>query len=85
MNHFTVRSFRVGGSLTRSLAGTVVNERLKIGGWETETVAKYYIATTSSGRVRGGKRNHGQSYADASRLPLSPEIEKDFAACARQG
>jgi len=81
-SHFTMHSFRVGGSLSRSLAGTAVDEIMKIGGWKTESIAKYYIGATSSGKVRGGKRKRGQSYADASELPLSPEFEKDFAACA---
>ena len=84
-SHFTMHSFRQGGSLTRSLAGTAVDEIMKIGGWKAEAIAKYYIGATSSGRVQGGKRKRGQRYADASRLPLSPEFEKDFAACARQG
>ena len=84
-NHFTMHSFRVGGSLARSLTEAVVDEITKIDGWKTKAIAKYYIGATSSGPVRGGKRKRGQSYADASRLPLSPEFEKDFAVCARQG
>ena len=31
-DHFTMHYFRVGGSLTRSLAGTAVDEIMKIGG-----------------------------------------------------
>ena len=54
-NHFTMHSFRVGGSLSKSLAGTAVDEIMKIGGWKTESVAKYYIGATSSGQVRGSK------------------------------
>ena len=54
---------------------------MKIGGWKTEAIAKSYIGATSSGRVEGGKRKRGQRYADASRLPLLPEFEKDLAAC----
>ena len=80
--HFTMHSFRGGGSLSKSLAGTAVDEIMKIGGWKTASVAKYYIGATSSGRVRGSKKKRGQSYADASELPLSPEFRKDFAACA---
>ena len=79
--HFTTHSFRVSGSLTRPLAGTAVDEIMKIGGWKTEAIAKSYIGATSSGRVEGGKRKRGQRYADASRLPLLPEFEKDPAAC----
>ena len=80
-----MHSFRVGGSLTRPLAGTAVDEIMKIGGWTTEPIVKYPIGATSSGRVQVDKRKRGQRYADASRLPLSPEFEQDFAACARQG
>ena len=32
--------------------------------------------------MRGSKKKRGQSYADASELPLSPEFRNDFAACA---
>ena len=77
-----MHSFRVGGSLSKSLAGTAVDEIMKIGGWKTESAAKYYIGTTSSGQVRGSKEKGGHSYADASELPLSPEFRKYFAACA---
>ena len=80
-NHFTMHSFRVGGSLSKSLAGTAVDEIMKIG-WKTESVAKHYIGATSSGQVRGSKKKRGQSYADASELPLTPEFRKGFAACA---
>ena len=56
---------------------------MKIGGWKTGSTAKY-VGPTFSGRVQGGKRIHRQSYVDASRLPLSPELKKYFAACARK-
>ena len=55
---------------------------MKVGGWKIETVAKYYIGATSRGQVRGSKEKRGQSYADASELPLSFEFRKDFVACA---
>ena len=74
-DHFTMHSFRVGGSLTRSLAGTAVDEIAKIGGWKTEARSTYYIGAGSSGRVHGRKRKRGQGSTDASRLPLSPEFE----------
>ena len=53
---------------------------MKIGCWKTEAIAKYYIGATS-GRVQGGKRERGQSYANASRLPLSPEFERFRSMC----
>ena len=34
-SHFTMRSFRMGGSLSKSLAGTAVDEIMKIGRWKT--------------------------------------------------
>ena len=61
-----------------------MNEILKLGGWKTEAIAKYNIGATPNGRVRGGKRKRGQSYADVGRHLLFPEFEKDVAACARQ-
>ena len=64
------------------MAGTAVDEIMIIGGWKTESVAKYYIGATSSGQVRGSKKKRGQSYADASELPLSPEFRMDSEACA---
>ena len=78
----TMHSFRVGGSLSKSLARTTVNEIMKIGGWKTESVAQYYIEATSSGKVYNSKRKRGQNYVSARELPLSPEFEKYFAACA---
>ena len=55
---------------------------MKIGGWKTQSVAKYYIGATSSGKLHGSKMKRGQSYASASKLPLSPGFEKYFASCA---
>ena len=65
-SHFGMLSFRVGGALSKSLAGTAVGEIMKIGGWKTESVAKYYIGTTSSGKGLGSKRTRGQSYTNAT-------------------
>ena len=48
------------------------------------SVAKYYTGATSTGKVLGSKRTRGQSYASASELPLSPEFQADFSACARK-
>ena len=81
-DHFTMHSFRVGGSVSKSLAGTAVDEIMKIGGWKTERIAKYYIGSTSSGRVRAPKRKRDHDYANASNLPLSPAFESDFSAFA---
>ena len=66
--------FRVGGSLSKSLTGTAMDEIMPIGGLKTESLAKYYIGATSSGKVLGSRRTRGQSYASASELPLSPDF-----------
>ena len=55
-SHSTMHSSRAGGSLSRSLAGTAVDEIMKIGGCKTESVAKCYIGATSSGKVLGSRR-----------------------------
>ena len=49
--HFTMHSFRVGRSLSKSLAGTAVDEIMKIGGWKTESVAKHYSGTVHRGHL----------------------------------
>ena len=81
-SHFTMHYFRVGSSSASHWTGTAVEEIKKIGGWKTESVAKYYIGATSSGKVHGSKRKRGQSCASASELPLSPECQNNFAACS---
>ena len=50
-DHFTMHSFRVGGSLSKSLAGTAVDEIMKIAGCKTEGIARYYIGATTSKTV----------------------------------
>ena len=81
-DHCTMHSFRIGGSVSKSLAGTVVDEIMKIGGWKTERIAKCYIGPTTSSRVSASKRQRGRTYATASDLPLSAAFESDFLACA---
>ena len=43
-----MHSFRLGGSLSKALAGTAVDEIVKIGGWRTESIAECYIGATST-------------------------------------
>ena len=86
---FTMRSFRVGGSVSRSLEDTAVDEIMKIGGWKTERVAPYYIgattgassATSKSKRDERSKRERDRDYAAAIDLPQSPALQEEFAAC----
>ena len=56
-SHFTMHSFRVGGSLSKSLTRTAVDEIMKIGGWKTEPVAKYYIGATRVDKCGVARRN----------------------------
>ena len=77
-----MHSYRVGGSLSKSLAGTAGDEVVNVGGWKTESIAKYYIATKSSGRVHGSKRKCSRSCPSAGELLLSFEFEKRFGVCA---
>ena len=70
-DHFTMHSFRVEGSVSKSLAGTAVDEIMKIGGWKTERTAKYYIGSTTSTRAPASKRTRDHHYAHANELPLS--------------
>ena len=83
-SHFTLHSFRSGGSLSKSLAGTPMDEIMQIGGWKTEGMARYYVGATTSKRVAGAKRQREQACANASDLPLSPKFADDFAACSRR-
>ena len=86
--HFTMHSFRAGGSLSKSLAGTAVDEIMKIGGWKTERVTPYYIgattgavATSKGKRDGGSRRERDDSYAIAMDSPLPQAFQDDFAAC----
>ena len=68
--------------MTKSLAGTAVDEIMKIGGWKTESIAKYYIGSTRSTGVRASKRTRDHGYARANELPLSQNFESHFSVCA---
>ena len=86
-----MHSFRVGGSLCKSLAGTAGDEIMKTGGWKTQRVAGHYIgATTSAAATFEGKRDWGSrrerdnGYAIAMDFPLSQAFQDDFAACKQR-
>lgn len=81
--HFTMHSFRVGGSLTQSLGGTAVDEIMKIAGWKTQSVAERYIGPTTSGTVAASKRQRSRGYEDSNKRPLLDAFTHDFAACAK--
>lgn len=82
--HYTMHSFRVGGSLTQSLEGTAVDAIMKTAGWRTESVAMRYIGPTTSVVVSGSKRSRSENYADSNALPLSEDFTRDFSACVRR-
>ena len=56
---------------------SAVEEIMQMGGWKTESVAKYYAEPSS-------KRQRAASYTATNEEPLSPAFEADFAACARR-
>ena len=79
------RQVRVRGAPSKQpLARTSVDEIMKIGGWKTESFARYFIGATSSGQVQGSKWKRGRSYAAVSKLSLWSEFKKYFAECGRK-
>ena len=83
-DHVTMHSFRVGESLSKSLAGTAVDEIIEIGGWKTGCVPQHYIGATTSDAVEtakgkrdeGSRRERDNSYAIAMDFPLSPAFQE---------
>lgn len=82
--HYSMHSFRVGGSLSESLAGTAVDEIMKIGGWQTERMAEHYIGATTSAAAKGKRRKLDGSYDSADKMPLSADFRSKFGACRRR-
>lgn len=87
--HYTMHSFRVGSSVSKSPGRAAVVEILKNWGWKTEQVARYYIGATvrASAGATGHKAGRGfewkreSDHATAQELPLSPAFQKLFATC----
>lgn len=73
---FTMHFFRVGGSLSRAMAGEAIEQIMQVGGWKTEAIARYYVEPSA-------KRRRAQDYSAANEAPLSRAFEADFAACIR--
>ena len=71
---FTMHSFRVGASLSRTMAGEAIEQIMQVGGWKTEAIARYYVEPST-------KRRRAQDYSAANEAPLSRAFEDDFAAC----
>lgn len=76
-----MHSFRVGGSLSRSLAGTAVDEIMQLGGWKTEAMAKHYIGATTSGAVGGDSQAADRLYDSANASAASTDFRDRYAAC----
>lgn len=72
-----MHSFRVGGSLSRSLAGESIEQIMQVGGWKTEAITRYYVEPSA-------KRQRARTYNAANAAPLSEAFEADFAACIRR-
>ena len=83
-DHYTMHSFRVGGSLSRSLAGTAVDEIMKLGGWKTEEMASHYIGPTTSGASAESGKHTDELYASVSSWVTSSEFQDEYAACGRR-
>ena len=60
-----------------------MDEIMQMSGWKTESMARYYVGTTTSKRVTGAKRQREQACTSKSDLPLSPVFAKVFAECSR--
>ena len=80
-DHFTIHSFRVGGSLSQSLAGTPVDEIMKIGGWKTRSVAEQYIGQTRSQDQVVPAQGVEVAYQAADAAPKAADFQARFAAC----
>ena len=83
-SYFMMHAFCVGGCPSTFLTRMVVDEIMKIGGWKTQSVSKYYFGATPGGQVQGRKRKCGQSYADVSELPLSSRVREMIETMLRE-
>ena len=79
--HFTMHSFRVGGSLRKSLAGTPVDEFiLQLGGWKTEAMARHYIGATTR-EAFDVSQTVDQLYDRVNKWSASSDFQERYAAC----
>ena len=82
---YTVHSFRVGGAVSRSLAGMAVADIMPLVGWESAGVAQMCIGDTPPNHGEKRKRkNHKRACMDANELPTLPEFAKLYAAFPRK-
>ena len=83
--HFTMHSFRVGGSVSKSMAGTTMEEIMQIAGWKTERMARHYVGPVVSSTPPGPKRVREQAYDSSNEFTLSEEFTAQYSACAGMG
>lgn len=69
-----MHSFRVGGSLSESLAGTAVDEIMQLAGWRPRKMATSYIGPTTSDGAKGKRRRSDNVYDFAEKLPLEANL-----------
>ena len=83
-DHYTMHSFRVGGSVNQSLAGPI-DAMMDMGGWKTRTMAKHCIGATCSGNPgTAGGLPLDKVYGEADAYPLSSGFQEKYAACRQR-
>ena len=84
-DHYTMHSFRVGGSVNQSLAGTPIDAIMDMGGWKTRRMAEHYVGATCSGNPgTAGGFPLDEVYGEADAYPLSPGFQEKYAACRQR-
>ena len=84
-DHFTLHSFRVGGSVSQSLAGTHIDAIMEMGGWKTRKMAEHYVGVTCSDLTdsEAGKPLDA-AYRESDVFSLTPEFQAKYAACGQR-
>lgn len=83
-----LHSFRVGGAVSQTLAGTAFDALMEMVGWKTRRIAQRYVGPQSSGAptvphtgVQPGTPIEVETrYAEADSFPLRHGFEDQFAA-----
>ena len=84
-DHFTLDSFRVGGSLSQSLAGTHVDAIMEMDGRKTRRMAEYYVGATCSGPPDvTAEQPLDAAYRESDAFSLTPEFQANYAACGQK-
>ena len=87
--NYSMHSFRVGGAVSQTLAGTAMDALMAMVGWKIRRVAQRYVGPQPTQQAdavpRSGDRQaipHGaeERYAAADGLPLQAGFEDQFAA-----